>query len=839
LVLVAEPGAGKTTRVPPALLRGNVLSPDHPNLVMLQPRRVAARASAERIAQENNWTLGNDVGYHVRFDRKITDKTRLRVLTEGILTRQLLDDPFLDGVGAVVLDEFHERSLHTDIAIALLAEIRQTVRPDLILVVMSATLEAEPVSRFLGNCPILRVEGRTFPVQIEHRGLPSGAFKTPISDRVSQAVQEVVESFPQGGDVLVFLPGAEEIRRAGRNLEALAARHDLLVLPLHGSLPPDEQSRALRPADRRKVVLATNIAETSLTIDGVDTVIDSGLARVAGFDPQRGLDRLELQQISKASATQRAGRAGRTGPGRCIRLWSEREQAAMEDFELPEIRRVDLCGAALAIHSWGKTDPRNFGWYEPPPEQTLAASERLLEMLGALEAGAITSVGRQLMGIPAHPRLARLLLAAADQGRLEEGAALAALLAEKDIVAIDFNTDPRQRGPATQGPSDLLIRLDLLDRAQRSNFADHLRSDRIDPIAARQVARVRDELLRQANRLRTHSSNKRLHDETQLLELALCAYPDRVARRREKDPSAGIMVGTVGVRLAPESVVRQGEFFLALDARHDPRSPAREASVRIASMIEPQWLEELFPHEIRRERAVLYDDQRDRVVAHGTTYYRDLLLREDRDAPVDPEQGAAVLAGAARSRALEIYDSNDSAREVLARLALLRQHMPEHPWPKFGPAELGDLLSTVTRGKRGIEELKRAPLAKLLEDQLQYPLDRLLNQHAPATLPAPSGSQIRVDYSKGERPVMAVRLQELFGLLDTPRVAGGRVAIVLHLLAPNYRPVQITDDLRSFWANAYFQVRKDLRVRYPKHKWPDDPLTATPEAKGKKRVDSG
>lgn len=829
LVLVAEPGAGKTTRVPPALLRGNVLKPDHPNLVLLQPRRVAARASAERIADENGWTLGNEVGYHVRFDRKVGPGTRLRVLTEAILTRQLLDDSFLEGVGAVVLDEFHERSLHTDIALALLREVRQTVREDLVLVVMSATLEAAPVARFLDNCPIVRVQGRTFPVVINYRGQPPGAERTPLPDRAAEAVEEAIAAEPRGGDVLVFLPGAEEIRRTGRRLESAAQRRDLLVLPLHGSLRAEEQIRALRPADRRKIILATNIAETSLTIDGVDTVIDGGLARVAGYDPSRGLDRLELKRISKASATQRAGRAGRTRPGRCIRLWTPSEEQAMADFERPEIQRVDLCGTALALHAWGKSDLRNFGWYEPPPEQTLLAAERLLEMLGALENGAITPAGRQLVGLPVHPRLARLLSAAAEQGLLKKGAAIAALLSEKDILLSDSTAEPRQRGPTAQGPSDLLIRLELLDRAERARFAAHLRSEGIDPIAARQAARIRDELLRLGRQY--PRTEKRTADDEALLRLLLYAYPDRVVRRRERDPSAGVMVGGAGVRLAAESVVRQPEFFLALDARHDPRSPAREALVRIASAIEPTWLEELFPNQIRRERMVLYDEQPDRVIARGAVYYRDLLLREERDAPVDPDHASHVLADAARPRAMEIFESSEPAREWLARLALLRKHVPEHPWPRSTQDELGDLLASIARGKRSIEELRRADLLSLLRGPLEYPLDRLFEELAPESIGVPSGSRIRLSYTKGERPVLAVRLQEIFGWAQTPRVAAGRVPVVLHLLAPNFRPVQITDDLQSFWSSTYFRVRKDLRVRYPKHSWPEDPLTARPEAK--------
>ena len=347
-----------------------MLDPANPNIVMLQPRRVAARAAAQRIADEQGWELGREVGYHVRFDRRIGRDTRLRVLTEGILTRQLLDDPFLEGVGAVLLDEFHERNIHSDMAIALLREVRQTVRPDLILIVMSATLEAEPVAKFLGDCPVIRVQGRTFPVQVEHISSPIGMRADAIADAIAHAVDNEIHGGRDAGDVLVFLPGVEEIRRSASALERLADEQDLAVLPLHGSLTAEEQAAALRPAGRRKVILATNIAETSLTIDGVRTVIDSGLARVAGYDPRRGMDRLELSRISRASATQRAGRAGRTAPGRCLRLWTIAEDRGLEPFELPEIRRVDLCGVVLSLHAWGKSDVRAFGWFEPPGDQT-------------------------------------------------------------------------------------------------------------------------------------------------------------------------------------------------------------------------------------------------------------------------------------------------------------------------------------------------------------------------------------------------------------------------------------------------------------------------------------
>jgi ATP-dependent helicase HrpB len=819
LVLVAEPGAGKTTRVAPALLSANVLTRDHPAIVMLQPRRVAARAAAQRIADERGWELGREVGYHVRFDRRIGRDTRLRVLTEGILTRQLLDDPFLEGVGAVLLDEFHERNIHSDLAIALLREIRQTVRPDLVLIVMSATLDAEPVARFLGHCPIIRVEGRMFPVDVEHVSSPVGMRADAIAVCVADAVDNSLRAEQEAGDVLVFLPGAEEIRRSAAALDRIARERDLLVLPLHGSLTAEEQTAALKPASRRKVILATNIAETSLTIDGVRTVIDSGLARVAGYDPRRGMDRLELSRISRASATQRAGRAGRTAPGRCIRLWTTAEDRALEAFELPEVRRVDLCGVVLSLHAWGKSDVRAFGWFEAPSDETIFAAERLLAMLGALDAetgGQITPLGRRLLAMPAHPRLARLLATAAEMGMLAEGATLAALMEEKDIVRRELAFDS-----PVSGSSDLLWRMELLESW-----------DDIDPGAARQVIRARDALLRIAQTVQSKHVTPPADREAAMLQLILLAYPDRVARRRVPGGNAAAIVGGGGVKLASESVVRQAEFFVALDAQEDQRSTTREALVRIASAVRVEWLEECLPQSIRREREIVFDETRQRVVGRGRVWYRDLLLREDQDAPVDAERAGEVLAEALHARAEEIFGADESAAQWLARLRFLQTHLPEHAWPLMDAGQLGELLSTACRNKRSVEELSRGPLVSVLASSLQYPLDRLLDEHAPVELTAPSGSRIRLDYRSGVRPILAVRLQEVFGWVDTPRLALGRVSVLLHLLGPNFRPVQITDDLRSFWKTAYFQVRKDLRTRYPKHAWPEDPLTAKPEARG-------
>jgi ATP-dependent RNA helicase HrpB len=833
LVLVAPPGAGKTTRVPTALVEAGLLSTGHPALVLLQPRRVAARAAATRIAHENGWVLGEEVGYQIRFEKRIGPRTRIRVVTEGILNRQLLSDPFLEGVGAVVLDEFHERSLHTDLAIALLREVRESVRDDLILVVMSATMEAGPVAEFLGGAPIIRVEGRSFPVEIRYQG----SSKTPLADRVASAVEEAVDgaSGAETGDVLAFLPGVEEIRRAGRQLAPWAARSGSDVLPLHGSLTTEEQDRALRPSDRRKVVLATNIAETSLTIDGIATVIDGGQARFASYDPARGLDRLELGRISKASAEQRAGRAGRTRPGRCLRLWSEREHRGLPDSEVPEVRRVDLCATLLALHAWGHSDPSRFGWYEAPEPTSMAAAEQLLVMLGALDGagGTITSLGRKLLEVPAHPRLARLLLESARLGALHEGASLAALLSEKDILTRSFGRDVR---PEIHAESDLLVRLDRLDEAERARFAPGLRDRGIDPAAARQVAKVRDDLLRVA-RKRPGGSGPRPDqaDETTLLKLILLAYPDRVARRRASDGSTGVMVGGRGIRLDPESVVRDAEFFLALDPREDRRGGTLEARVRIASALRPEWLEELFPGSVRRERTVQFVDDRRRVVGVSTVSYRDLTLREDRNIPVEPEAAARALAQALAPRARSIFEGDEASALWLARLDLARLRMPEAGWPEFHEMDWAELIAMAAEGRRSEEEILRGPMLSMLKSRLSFAENRRLDEQIPESLLVPSGSRVRLSYPKEGPPILAVRLQELFGWTETPRIAGGRVPVVLHLLGPNYRPVQITDDLRSFWAIAYFQVRKDLRARYPKHSWPDDPLTARAEARGGRR----
>ncbi len=843
VVVVAPPGAGKTTRVPVALLQAGLVDAAHPTIVLLQPRRVAARAAAARIAEENAWRVGREVGYQIRFERGSARDAASRPDRRDP-DAQLLADPFLEGVGAIILDEFHERSLHTDLAIALLREVRESVRDDLVLVVMSATLDAEPIARFLRNAPIVRVQGRTYPVAVTHH--PTEA-KMPLHERVAVGVQSILDDPDDqldSGHILVFLPGMEEIRRASQRVEPIAARAGLEVLPLHGSLPAGDQDRAIRPSARRKLILATNVAETSLTIEGVRTVIDTGYARVASSDPERSLDRLELRRISRASAAQRAGRAGRTAPGRCLRLWSTRDERGMPAFDPPEILRVDLSTAILALHAWGQTDPARFGWFEPPPAETIAGAERLLRGLDALGAdGRITTLGQRLLDLPLHPRLGRLLIASADMGRLFEGATLAALLSEKDLGARSGPGGP----PAPtrlHSRSDLLVRMDQLRDAERHQFRATVRSLGIDPGAARRVAQARDDLIRTARREHGQTTvdlspgTESTHDpDDELLRSLLLAYPDRVARRREPGGATGVMVGGRGVRLDSESTVRDAELFLVLDARDDRRGRTGEVRVRAASAIEREWLDELFPEFIRVERVVAYDEATGRVVGVSRTLYLDLTIREDRHGAIEPTEAAVALASWLTPRAAEFVRQDERNAAWLDRVACLRDWMPELELPALDDDALADTLETACAGCRSLDDVRQVPLVPLLAARLGPRRARAVDEHAPEHLVVPSGSRFRLSYEPGRPPVLAVRLQELFGWTETPRVAGGRVPVLLHLLAPNFRPVQITDDLRSFWSNTYAQVRKDLRARYPKHAWPEDPWTARAEARGRPRRD--
>jgi ATP-dependent helicase HrpB len=817
LVLRADTGAGKTTRVPPALLPAI-----EGKIVMLEPRRVAARAAARRIAQENGWELGREVGYQVRFERRAGRDTRILVVTEGILVQLLQQDPFLDGIGCVILDEQHERHLTTDLSLAMARKVQLEARPDLRLLVMSATLDPARLLSFLGpETAVIDAPGRLFPVEVEYlerpdaRGLPT---------LVKTAAVKLLESTP--GDLLVFLPGVGEINRCREFLEPLAKSHDLKIMPLYGDLPPEQQDAALQRGARRRIVLATNVAESSVTLAGVTAVIDSGQARYLRYDPALGLDRLELGRISKASAEQRKGRAGREAPGRCLRLWTAADQRSLAERDVPEIKRVDLAGTALELLAWGESDLAGFPFFEKPEPAALERALELLDDLGAVKQGALTPLGKLLAQLPVHPRLGRLIVEGRKRGETRRAALLAALLSERDIVFRPTEARPVQAAASTE--SDLIDRLEAIETFTARGYAETVLGP-VDGGRARGVLRVGQQLLEAAEkRLSALPEGDFEEDSNETLRRCLlAAYPDRVAKRREPGGRRVVLAGGRGAKLAEMSSVHGGDLLLAVELDGGAAGERSEALIRQASSIEAEWLE---GKETRTE--AFFDPVRERVVGLRRTYYRDLAIAESEvdPGPREAEKKLAEAAAGALDRALPLADPE--VESWLARVRSLAGWMPELGLPSFGEGELKELLPELAAGRRSFAELKKAPLLATLENQLPWKLRQELERLAPARLEVPSGSAIRLAYEPGKSPILAARIQELFGWAETPRIAAGRVPVLLHLLAPNYRPQQVTQDLASFWKNTYPEVRKELAHRYPKHSWPLDPWTATPQRKG-------
>lgn len=762
LVVRASPGAGKTTRVPPALLsvvRGRVL--------VLEPRRVAARSAATRVAAERGGVVGDDVGWQVRFDRRVGPRTRLVYATEGTLLRQLLADPLLDGVGAVVLDEVHERSVDLDLALALLREAQRDVRPDLRLVAMSATVDARPFADWL-DAPVLDVPGRNFPVDLRYDAHEQTG---SVPDRVAAAVRQ---AWTGRDAVLAFLPGAAEIRQAA----ALLA--DLPVLPLTGSLAPEVQDAALRGGPR--VVLATNVAETSVTVEGVSTVIDAGWARRLIADPATGMDRLETARVSRASADQRAGRAGRLGPGRCTRLWTERVHRSLAPAEVPEIHRVDLSGPTLALLNWG-ADPIRFDWFDRPPTASIQAAMDLLAALGLRDDAGLTPSGRLVATWPVHPRLGCLLLEASARGAPVAGAWAAALLGGRDAG---------RTGPAHHdSPSD------LLDRVEDARRGRHTADQQREADALARLVRGRPG---QAD-----------DSPVALGRAVLAAWPDRLARRRGPGSPRGVLAQGRGVRLAPSSAVRSAPLFVCLDVDDS----GTEALVRIASGVDPSWL--------HTTTAVELDFDGDRVIARRRTRTGGLLIDEVA-VEADPSAATVRLAQEARRAMDRVVPTEGAWPDLVRRARFVAGLAPDEATPEAHPEAVLDGLCV---GRRSFSELRAADWAGAWRAHVGFAATRRLDVLAPDFVQLPNGRAARIDWS-GERPVLAARMQHLFGLGDTPRIAEGRVPLLLHLLAPNGRPQQITDDLAGFWDRTWPSVRKELRGRYPRHAWPEDPRNASP-----------
>jgi ATP-dependent helicase HrpB len=757
LVIEAPPGAGKTTRVPPLLLdmlRGQVL--------VLEPRRLAARLAARRVAQEFGEKLGETIGYQVRFEEVAGPRTRLRFLTEGILTRRLIWDPLLAGVDAVVLDEFHERHLETDLALALLRRLQRTKRPDLVIVVMSATLDAAPIANYLDDCPILRSEGRLFELSVAYQ--PYSAL--PLEKQVALALEALI-SGGSSGDVLVFLPGAKEIRRAERECRPLAERSNLLLLPLYGDLSPAEQDRAVSPAPQRKVILSTNVAESSITIEGVTAVIDSGLARIASDSPWSGLPTLEVARIGKASATQRAGRAARTAPGRVIRLYTLDDFHRRRDQDPPEILRRELSELCLTLRAMGAGSPENLDWLDAPPTAAVARAEELLERLGATGDRA-----RRMAGYPLHPRLARLAMDARERGAGEQGCRAAAALSS-----------------GARAPScDLMSLIDAP----------------FDPVTQRHFEQIR-------RIVRPSKSNA--HDPHALALSILTAFPDRVARRR-KDNQLLLASGASAVLGCDAHV----DFLVAVDIEN--RTEQALPLVRMYCAIESAWLLDLFPDRVKERAGVEWNRSAERVEAVSALLYENLVLEETRSGAPDPEKAAELLADRALEAGIERFVDRDELQQFLARVEFASGHA------SIARLDTSAAFRELCRGLKSFAEMKSAGAA-LIPALEQRAGARLLNEIAPSRIRLPNGRQTKVNYEANKPPWIASRLQDFFGMRETPRIANGKIALVVHLLAPNKRPVQTTTDLTGFWQRLYPQVRRELSRRYPKHAWPENPYAAS------------
>jgi len=767
LVLEAPPGAGKTTCVPPALL-GSAAG----EILVLEPRRIAARMAARFVAAARGEPLGETVGYQVRFEEIAGPRTRLRFLTEGVLTRRLLSDRILRGVSCVVLDEFHERHLEGDLALALLCRLRRTVRPDLRLVVMSATLDAAPIAQYLGGARVIRSEGRLYPLDIQYT--PHSA--APLEQQVAAALSAARNP----GHTLVFLPGAAEIRRAQSACSAIAHRHGWTILPLHGDQSPEEQDRAVLPSAETRIILSTNVAESSITIEGVTNVIDSGLARIAGHSPWSGLPTLEVARISQASANQRAGRAGRTAPGRVVRLYPLDDFVRRPAQQTPEIARADLAPAALLLDAMGTALDR-LDWLDAPPAAAVEHAHALLEQLGAFG-----PLGREMARYPLHPRLSRLILEANRRGVASDGCTVAALLSAGERL-------PAEARHATR--SDLLALLE-----------------------ARWEPRT-EQLVRQVRRV-VRPPHQRTRDEDALLISVLAAFPDRVARRRQA--SELLLAEGGSAELASSSTVTAAPFLVAVEAedRRDRKLPL----VRLASAIEPDWLLDLFPERVHEVSRLEWNRAANRVEQVDALMFGEIAIQETRGAPWEPsghEPAAALLAAKAIEAGIGRFADAEEMAAWEHRLGFAAAHGSLRDLPT-----VEDALRDLAAGLKSFAELEAAArdggLLRALDRRMTPSARRLLEEVAPDRIRLPGGRQVKVHYEPGQPPWIASRLQDFFGMRQTPTVARGAVPVVVRLLAPNQRPVQMTTDLAGFWQRLYPQIRKELSRRYPKHKWPEE-----------------
>lgn len=821
LILSAPTGSGKSTQVPQMLLKHGLLGDGH--VVILQPRRLAARLLAARVAQELGVKLGAEVGYQIRFENCTSAKTRIRFVTEGVLLRQLIDDPQLRGVSAILFDEFHERHLYGDITLARALDLQEQHRPDLKMVVMSATLNAGELEKYLSPCTTLASEGRMFPVEVEYLPRRLGPNGPPVWEQAAEEFSRFVNNGGEG-DVLVFMPGGFEISQTIEAIRHTSEAKGYVILPLHGELQPKDQDAAVARYERPKVVVATNVAETSITIDGIRLVIDSGLARVARYDANRGINTLLIEKISQANADQRTGRAGRTAPGKCVRLWSRAEQDERAPHEMPEIRRLDLSEVVLTLKAAGVHDLRQFRWLEKPDEISLTHAEELLEDLGAIGPNQqITEIGRKMLAFPLHPRYARMLLAAQEYNCVHQACLVAALTQGRDLLLRNCGKDvesAREDLLGEKSSSDFWIVMRAWSFAVNNQFrVEACRKLGIHAVTAKQVGPLFEQFLRIAKDEGLDTRPNEVKDEA-LQKCILIGFSDRVARRMDQGTLRCELVhGRKGV-LARESKVQHSPLFVAAEIREvEGRDREVNTILSLATAIEADWLRELFPDAIKSDVHVQFDAQQKRVLAAELLRFRDLALAAKRIDPPPADAAARLLADEVLAGRLLLPNWDHSVDQWLARLNLLCQHCPELSLPAITDADRKAIIEQLCHGAVSYKDIKEREVKPIVMSWLSDAQRELLDKHAPERLKLANDRTPKVNYENGKSPFISLRIQELYDVNQTPRIAMGRVPVTVHILTPGMKPVQVTQDLANFWREHYPKIKSELARRYPKHFW--------------------
>ncbi|HPC57513.1 MAG TPA: ATP-dependent helicase HrpB [Kiritimatiellia bacterium] len=822
LLVTAPTGSGKSTQIPQMLLDLGALGDG--KAVVLQPRRLAARLLAKRVAEERGGPLGGETGYQIRFESVCGPATRILFETEGILLRQMLSQPDLPGVSAILFDEFHERHVYGDVTLARALQLQQTTRPDLLLVVMSATLDTRLLQPYLEPCIRLHSEGRTFPVEIEHIEKPLHPDRDTPWDAAAAAYGRAARQGDAPGDALVFMPGAYEIQRTLDALRNTPAAKGALLLPLHGELPPADQDAAVARHDRRKIVVATNVAETSLTIDGIRLVIDSGLARVARFDPWRGINTLLVETISRASADQRAGRAGRTAPGRAVRLWTEAEHAGRAAHDLPEIKRVDPSEILLTLKALGVADVEAFPWLEPPEPKALERALTLLRDLGALDAaGDPTPLGLRMLSFPVHPRYARMLLAAAECGAVRPVALIAAIAQGRPLLvrrAGKAADDLRRDTLGDAGGSDLLLLMRAWTYARHHRFdLGPCRRLGIHAGAARQVGPLWDRFLRIADSQNLPIESSPPEDED-IAKCVLAGFSDQVARRLDRGTLRCELVHKRRGELARESVADDAPLLVASEINEIGRGDGDvQVLLTQATAIREEWLRDLYPGDFSERAAVEWDAAAKRAVARREIVFRDLPLSSRPLDPPPAEEAARLLAKAVLSGECPLKKWDRAVDQWIARVNLLARACPDWELPSCGDAERELVVQQICHGAVSAKEVKDRPVLPAFRSLLSPAQAALVEQHMPERVTLSNGRSVKIQYADAAEPFVSARIQELFGVESLPALAAGRIPLVLHILAPSHRPVQITKDLPGFWRDHYPRIKQELSRKYPRHEW--------------------